>query len=239
MKKYILIFIVSMICWSWTTTKIQVSDKETIKRLILQSKAAYEEKNVYNMGLTYTLYNTPTSNEFSERYSGVSVKNGSNLYSKIDKTEFIQINKTYIKIDNESKLVSILENTNFNKSPFEDLASILKHYDKFDIHEDTKQWICTLTAPEVTFTPYGKIIIYISKKDYTIKQQDFFLLHRNEFKDKSGKIQTSNPRLVVKVDYMNEDLKNYIEKLTLTNYFSKQEGKIKLSKQYQQYQIID
>ncbi len=214
-------------------------EKKRIISLISESKKNYESMDTYVLNLKFTLYNSPTSNDFSERYTGVSVKKDNNLYTKIDNTEFVQSQKFFIKIDNEQKLVKVENAPQKIQSPIDQLDELLLHFNKFDLKEDKNTIICTLTAPEITFTPYGKIVIYINKKERKIFKQVFYLLQRKEYINSKGQNIVSNPRLEIETTEGNSEIKLYYSKLSIENYVISKGEKHILTKNYRNYRIVE
>lgn len=216
------------------------NNKDKIINLFLKSQKVYEENTEHQFKMTFKLFTTYKSNVVSESYSGVVVRDNSNFYSKIGTTEYVKLKKKFIKVDNESKLININQKEeNFSYRELFNLDKMLNNFDVYDLKSDSEFWICTLTSPAITFIPYGKVIIYISKKDFTLAKQIIYILKSNGYKDKTGKIQKDYPRLEINYSDFKTSNTGFQEKLKLEHFIKIHKNFYTPSGSYLQYKIVD
>jgi len=216
------------------------NDKKKIMDLFLKSQKVYENNTVFKLDLNYKLFTTYKSNAVSETYDGVLFKNGEEYYSKIASTEFIKIGSISLKIDNASKLIELSsENSKIQLNDLYDLNSMVSNFDVFELTSNADFWICSLTAPRITFVPYGKVVIHIHKTKHTISKQVLYLLTQNKYKNKDGKIVMDYPRLEINFSNFTTapiDFKSRFDKET---YLVQRNKKYYPAGSYKNYKIVD
>jgi hypothetical protein len=217
----------------------QHEDQKKIAALFSKSQKFYENNPQFKLDLEYKLFPTSVSVTVSEKYSGQLIKHNGNSYSRIGSTEFIQIKSEYIKIDNDSKLVQITKKDDVVPDEVYNLGNLLNNFNDFKLKSDAQYWVCTLTAPEISFVPYGKAIIYINKKDYSVARQILFLLHKTEYKNEKGKKISDYPRMEISIGNLQAPTAKMVEKLRMENYISRSNNTFKLSNNYSGYKIVD
>lgn len=235
--KKILLFIFFIFACSFTTKNSPDEDKEKVVALLKKSKNYYEKLNAYKFNTSYDLY-ANNSNKPIESYGGFFVKNKKNYYSKIGQTEFIITTDRTIKIDNESKLMQHFKGEATQENLLYDLVKYCDNFGTFNISSTDKYWICTLNSREMTFVPYSKVVIYLSKKDYSIVKQELFLISQITTKDAKGKDVYSYPKLQITFsDFKIEEQK--LDYFKTSNYIEFKKGTYYPAKKYSSYQIVD
>lgn len=236
-KRFLLFLIFIVACCSFTTKSNTDENKEKVVALLKKSKHYYEKLHEYKFNTSYDLY-ANNSNKAIESYSGFFVKKNTNYYSKIGQTEFIVTSDRTIKIDNESKLIQHFKGESTQENRLYDLVKYCDNFGTFDLSSTEKYWICTLNSREVTFVPYSKVIIYLSKKDYSIVKQELFLISQITTKDAKGKEVYSYPKLQITFsDFKIEEQK--LDYFKTSNYIEYKKGRYHPVKKYSSYQIVD
>lgn len=232
-----LLFLIFVVACSFTTKKNSDDNKEKVVALLKKSKNYYEKQNEYKFNTSYDLY-ANNSNKAIESYSGFFIKKNKNYYSKIGQTEFIITTDRTIKIDNESKLIQHFKGEPTEENVLYDLVKYCDNFGTFDLSSNEKYWICTLNSREVTFVPYSKVVIYLSKKDCSIVKQELFLISQITTKDAKGKDVYSYPKLQITFsDFKIEEQK--LDYFKTSNYIEYKKGRYYPVKKYSSYQIVD
>lgn len=227
-----------MTCSSFLLMSYGVNDdKQKIVELLKKSKNYYDKTNQFKMNTSYKVY-LGNSNKAVESYDGLFIKNNKNYYSKIGETEFIVTPTNTIKIDNESRLMQYIKEENSGEQVIYDLVKYCDNFGTFNLTSNSTDWICTLNSREVTFIPYSKIIIYLSKTDYSITKQELYILSTIPDKDSNGKVTNKYPKLEITFSdiKLNELVEEYFK---LSNYIEIKKGKFYPVKKYSSYQIVD
>lgn len=219
------------------SSKDVVDDKAKILELLNKSKDFYEKQQHFKFTTTHSMY-AGDSKKALESYNGFFIKKGTSYYSKIGQTEFVFSSGSMLKIDNESKLMQYLKDENAEENVLYDLTSQMSNFGTFELKNTNDHWICTLNSREVTFIPYSKIIIHLSKKDYSIVKQELFLISQVKMKDDIGKDVYVYPKLQITFKELTfaEQSEEYFK---MSNYIEIKKGKCYPVKKYSSYQIID
>ncbi len=216
------------------------ADRTKIEGLIEKAQKKYASAPDFQFSAVYQLFGSYKSSTVSESYKGVFAKNKKNSYAKIHTTEFVKLNTFNIKVDNESKLMQVTKDGNGNGDLFPyQLGELLSNFNDFKISSTDLEWICTLTAPKVTFVPYGKVILHINKKDYSLTKQTMYLLQQNQYTDSKGKKLIGYPRLEITFSKVLWNSDAYAPKFELSSYIYQSKNKYHVSKKYKSYQIVD
>lgn len=230
----LLIFIFST---SFVRNNFLTDDKSKILSLLQKSKVFYDDKEQFQMNTSYNLY-VGSSNKAIESYKGLFVKKNKNYYSKIGATEFVIIGKNMIKIDNESKLMQHLSYDNSSEQVIYDMIKYCDNFGTFELKSEGNEWVCILKSREFTFVPYSKILIYLSKNDFSISKQVLFLLNQVPVKDSNGKERYSFPKLEISFSdiNLNKEVNSYFN---INDYLVVKKDKYAPGKKYITYQIVD
>jgi hypothetical protein len=212
--------------------------KEDVINLLQRSKKHYENSERFKLESNYKLYANYSSSKIIENYSGIFIKKGKEHYLKIDTAEFANLNKQYIQVDNESKLIDYSKNKEA-EIPIFDFMKFMNNFSEFSVKTEGSNTVCTFTAPKITFVPYSKVVVYIDTKTKAITKQVLYLLLQNEYKD--GKtIKKDYPRLEIAFSLPDtKNLEKYDLKFNLTGYIKTSKGKLSPSQNYAGYKIID
>lgn len=215
------------------------SDKAKIADLFRKVENKYTHTNEFLLSSTYKLFASHSSHKVTESYAGVIVKKEDDYYSKIQETEFIRLKNLNIKIDNESKLMQ-LDKMDKNEGPLSyKISDFLSNFKDFSLTDSKGQWICTMTAPKVTFVPYSKIVVYIDKSDLKISKQIMYLLYQHTYKDAKGKKVVDYPRLEIEFSKLDLSIAPYLTKFEKSLYVTSKGRQYIPSKKYVGYQIVD
>jgi len=215
-----------------------VVDKQRIMDLLEKSKKVYEGSEAFKFNMDYKLFTSYKSNTITETYIGVLIKRRTDSYSRIGKTEFVHLGNDFIKIDNESGLIQLSKNQEATSTVY-NLKEMVSNFSVFELASEGNYWVCTLTGPEITFVPYGKAVIYISKTDYTISRQILYLLKINAYKDKDGKIKKAYPRMEINFSDFTTKAIDFGSVFKKENYIREIKNKYVPATKYAKYKIVD
>ncbi|MEW4923130.1 hypothetical protein [Algibacter sp. 2305UL17-15] len=214
------------------------SNTENVKEIFEKVKNNYETKNFYSFNIKYQLFKSANATVVEEFYTGKIIKNEAKYYSKINNTEFIQIEDIHLKINHDEKAMLYLKQPVSSYNSLIELASFLKFFEQTNIELKQDTYVCELVSKNITVLPYSKVIVYIDAKTYCINKQVLFLLNQQNFEDDKGNIIASNPRLEIIFSPVNHNPISG-EKFVLSKYVSLIDGNIKPSKHLKGYQIIN
>lgn len=228
-------FIVSVSLYS---NFIFSQDENKIKEILTKVERDYFSNNDSSLKLDYSLYTSYSSKNISENYKGLLISYHKNKYLKIHNTEFLQTSTKSIKINHDQKIMLVFNKPQLdsNTNPM-NLTSLLKNYKNKKLVDKGDYWICSLQTGKYTQMVYGKIEIYINKKNYTVEKQIFYILEKAPYKDNRGNEKFDYPRLEItfKEAVVNEKVKKEI--FNLNNYIQFIDGKILPSKKYLSYTL--
>lgn len=218
----------------------QESDKKKITEIFNKSSQKYTNATICKISMTYDLFPTHKSKTSIESYNGVVIKKNDEQYSKIGATEFISLSTCQIKIDGENKLIQYNEqDKKENKKDIIGVNDYLKNFSKFELSNNEKEWICSLSTPSFSMIPYSKVVIYIKKTDYTVSKQILYLITNQKYKTKEGSIKEDYPRIEIKFnEFITKDI-DFGNLFQLQNYLTINKSKVSPSNKYKGYKIVD
>lgn len=210
----------------------KIDDKVQVVELLKKSKSYYQKNKQFSFRINYELF-AGNSKKAIEQYSGFFVRKADNYYSKIGDSECIQTLGFTLKIDHETKLMQYFKESKSSESIVYDMTSYYGNFGAFELKSDADYWICTLSAREVTFVPYSKVVLFLSKKDYSIVKQELYLITTVTIKN-----QEVFP--VLKIFF--SDFKAEIQRddyFEINKYITLKKGKYYPTNSYRSYQIVD
>jgi hypothetical protein len=207
--------------------------KEILKKLGIQYSA--EKPLQYKMN--YALFKDFDSKKMEESYNGFFYKNAQNeMYVKIGNTEILNLKKVNLKISHSEKAIEINKPISNYKGDF-DLKPLLEMC-KIEKCVDLKScWEITLKTNSFTGLPYSKIILRVSKT-YFLQKQVFYYNTPSNFSKDYRKPDAHYPRLEVNFSDFNRNLVK-ASLLNSESYYTSFRGKIVLSQQLKNYEIVD
>lgn len=207
--------------------------------LFKNSKTFYSEHPVFKCDLNYTLFRDKKNPIIIEKYAGFLAKNGSKMYSKINQTEFLLVGNEYIKVNHLQKVIEYVKGNSENMGNPLEIEQYLKYFAKQKIHDDGKYWRCELSTPKLTQLPYGSIMFYFSKKDYSIQKQMLELVSPGSIKDENGKLTPD--RKYLRIDVENFESPNTLKKnyFQISDFVVHQGSSVKVSPNLNSYKMID
>ncbi|GAA3591166.1 hypothetical protein Q4Q39_15830 [Flavivirga amylovorans] len=217
------------------------AQKSSVKELLNKVSNFYLNKNQYHIDMTFTMYRGITGNEATESYTGTMEKNDKYNKNSILGTLVYRFPEAQLIVDNNQKRViyNDLDTSEMQNYPV-DLSAYMKYYDKSQILEEGNQWVCELVVSQNTFSelPYGKVLLYINKNDYSITKQVLFFSNLIPFQGKEASdIEQDYGRLHIDLSY---NFNKEIEKKELAYFITKTaNSKIQLQKDFASYQLID
>lgn len=241
MKSIVKIFCVLLILLSVSSLRGQnTTAKAQIVEICKKARGKYDNTKAFSFNTVYKLYSNYTTKSVTTQYNGAAAKRGNTYYAKINNTEFVKWSDLYLKIDNDLKLMQV-DKTGEEATDIEiyDLTKMMANFKDFDLTSNSTSWICTLTAPKITFVPYSKVIIHINKADYTISKQILYLLQQTSYKDKKGKKVYSYPRVEVTFSNFQASVGPYEPKFSKGLYISTKGKKYVTANKYSTYQIVE
>jgi len=207
-------------------------------QVIKKAAAVYNKQEYVSNNSKYTLYLDFTSNKIHEQYAGVVLKKNNVSYFKIKNTEFVSFGTYGAKINNDQKAIVIEKQPKEVQDSPLSMTHYLKGFDSKLIQENKDYFICELTPSKVSQVMLTKVIIQISKKDYSIVKQTLFFVNKMESKNANGKTVYSIPRLEIVFSSREKNIKKDDLLVAKENYFTLNGNQIILSKRLAAYQLF-
>lgn len=212
-------------------------EKLSVSQILKKTSEYYAKNDYLSVTTKYTLFTDYTTKIPETEYSGMIVRKGNVEYYKIYKTEFIDFKDVSLKINHEQKAVAIQRVKNANDNSPLEINQYLKGFN-YKLESKKDEYICYLTpSARISQIMFHKIVLYISKTDYSIKKQIFFMIEKMDSKDKNGKNKQTVPRLEVVFTARKKIPKEDAFLLNRDNYFTEKGQNITMSKKLASYQI--
>lgn len=233
--KYIFSFVlVIVMITSVSAQKMQV--KDVLKKVT----AFYTNADQYQIDITYKMHRGLSGNNITESYKGSMIKKGS--YTKMEAlgSQVFQFSKTHLVVDHNQKVIAYNKlNTNgLSNSPL-DVSDFLKYYDESQIIDEGNMLVCEMVSTRKNFQlPYGKVVLYINKDNYSVAKQELYFSNLIPFKNKENNTQEQDyGRLVI---LLNHHFDNEIAIAELKDYIIiGSNNRPLLQKKYAAYKLLD
>lgn len=211
----------------------------TVTEIFKNSEIFYSQNPAFKCDLSYTLFRDKKKPIVIEQYNGILVKDKSNLYSKINQTEFLLVGNEFIKVNHLQKAVEYVKGNSANvENPLE-TEQYLKYFAKQKVYDDGQYWRCELFTPKLTQLPYGSAVFYFSKKDFSIKKQILELVSPGSIKDENGDLTAERKYLKMEVENFETFTvlkKNYFQ---INDFIIRKGSSVKASSELKSYKLID
>lgn len=217
------------------------AQKPSVKELLSKVANFYQKTNQYHIDMTFTMYRGIKGDKLTESYTGTMEKNDEYTKNSTLETLVYRFPQAQLIIDeNQKKIIyNKLETHAMQNAPV-DLSAYMKYYDTSQVLEEGNQWICELIASQNAFSelPYGKVLLYVNKKDYRVTKQILFFSNLIPFRGKEASdVEQDYGRLHIDLLY---DFNKKIEKKELAYFITKTaNNKIQLQKDFAGYQLVD
>jgi outer membrane lipoprotein-sorting protein len=210
----------------------------SVTELIRKMQQVYSDKSTFEYHCTYELFKGHKSDVVEESYKGYVYRDKSEVYQKIDETEFVYANAFFLQISNSEKMISLgqpqkLINTNV------DLNSALKNCSKTQLEEKDGYYAVTLIIKNSSDLPFSVIKMRIDKKKYYLERLDIYYSDLTDFSDEFNKKDEEKSHLKITFDApkFNPKQVNYF---VLDKYLTRSNsGTLSLIDKYSTYQLID
>lgn len=210
----------------------------TAKDLISKMQKIYNDKSHIEYTCTYELFKGHKSDVVEESYKGFFYRNKSNVYQKIDETEFVYATDFFVQISHSEKMISLSQPQKLINTTV-DLDLALKHCSKTEVEEKEGYYAVTLIIKNSSDLPFSVVKMRINKKKYFLERLDVYYSEALDFSQEYNKNDQDRPHLKITFaePKLNPKTLNYFE---LDRYFLKNSsGILKLVEKYVGYTLVD
>jgi hypothetical protein len=232
MVKYFILFY-SLVIFSIPTFS---QEKWSVEKLFGAVEQHYKKVKHYSYNSEYKFYESEKSTKCIEKRLGIILRNDNVSYQKMGSLETLNFGTYTALIDSDKKNVQVSK-LKSDISPIA-LESFLKTFPNKKIIPNPNYWICELGTGELQISQYYKICFFISKKDFSLHKQVFYMAGNQKIKKDKKVIQIKNPRLEITLVNKVKDEKIDTQLVTMSNYFTIKNKKINLSKRFKTYKLI-
>ncbi|PHS08258.1 MAG: hypothetical protein COA88_07180 [Kordia sp.] len=226
-----------------STFIISAQDFKTEFNTYLAAKKV--EKN-HQVNINYNLYKGIKGTKSYESYSGVQAKLGSVIYQKVATTEYILGKDFVVKLNHDEKAMMVGYSSKSLQTDITQLdVESLRPYFKETLVVDHGNYLSfDLSFGNVQNIPVSKVILEVSKKDYSLKKQivyynmlSDFSVYDTEKKDKR-KAELNMARL--EISYTGYKNKIDLDKSVFVKetYFIYQNNTIETAKQFKDFELF-
>lgn len=210
----------------------------TVTELIQKMQQVYNDKSTFEYHCTYELFKGHTSNLVEESYKGYMFRNRSEVYQKIDETEFVYAKDYFLQISHSEKLVALAQPQKLITTNV-DLNVALKNCSKTNLEEKDGYFAITLIIKNSSNLPFSVIKMRIDKKKYYLERLDIYYTDLTDFSKEDGKKDEDKSHLKITFDSPKFDPKNQ-NYFVLEKYITKSNsGILNLTDKYSTYHLID
>ncbi len=181
------------------------------KELLDKVTDFYKEQDRYRVNMTFTLLRGLEGNKAVESYKGSMEKSNDYHKNSIQNTEVYTFPEGQIILDNTQYTISYSPKASAQAHDETlQVSNFLKYYEKSQVKDSGDSWVCEMVSARKNFgqLPYGKVVLYIRKKDYSIAKQVLFFANLIPFTSDDGKrTEQDMGRLEIVLDHQwNEDI---------------------------------
>lgn len=232
--RVILLLICSFLCGA---VQVEAQDFDVIVQEMIEEHG----KESYYFDLNYALYKGIDGSKVYEEYKGVMALKDNKFYQKIGAMESLQTSSFMVMLNHEDK--EILINRSETNQPVNtltlDLKTLHQLYDKGGLETTDKTYILELIPKQNAGSLFSRLWLHIDKKSKKyVKQVMLFsqLQDFSHFNDSSKDNQYDVGRL--EISFLNDDREIEDKIFEESRYFQVTSNKIKLSKEFQGFELI-
>jgi len=188
MKAIILIGFLGIIPFSFALT-----GQEVVKKM----QAAYAAMENIEYSATYELFKGHSSKEIHSSYKGYMYRLGTQVYQKIDKTEFVYGSEYFLQISHSEKaLVLDLAPKTINMEV--DQAVVFNECSQVKLEEFDDFYVVKLIYKATSSLPFSVTKMRIHKGDYLLQQLDFYYTIQENFSNDRRHPEMDQPHLKIR-----------------------------------------
>ena len=218
---------------------VKAQDLETVMSKVINTYTAIDS---YSINMNYTLYSDSISSVKKDELKAEFIKNGENYYMKMKDTEMIFTNYFMIKISHPEKIILYSK----TKIAINDILKSQNPFVEFSNYFNSKKmidkknyWECSFSNPKNNQLPYNKIVLQISKQDFSVLKQIYFFNKSVEKQFNSNAKKGSNERLEIVQTSFNDSFIAPDNLFSLKKYLTQiNDDKYKASSYIKDYQIL-
>ncbi len=208
----------------------------TVEELFVKMKQSTQSAQ-YGYEAKYSLFKSYNSEQVHSSYDGYLYQQGDELYQKIKNTEFVYAKELSIKINHEQKRIQIdpptLPNAlNFNPQEAFKLCAAK------GITESSDAYVVTLEFSASSISPFAKVVMRVSKKNYFLKQLDLYYKTEQDFAPFGERPDRSKPKLRITMSNLDRE-KEQPKLVDISSYVRLEKNKVSPAQRYSGYKIID
>jgi hypothetical protein len=209
--------------------------KMSVPLLLEKVNQTYAENKDISYTTAYFIYKERNSKEVVDQYSGATINQGNIQYQRLNQSEYVNFGDCFVSIDHKEKKILVANQS--RKKEISSVTSMLKLFDKSKLSQDKNYWICEL-ASKGNGNQYDKLIIYISKQDFSLHKQLFYIIGSQEIVKNKKNIMLKNPRMEILFTKKNQNTASDELMLSMSYYFKMKNKKVILSSRFKKYKLI-
>ncbi|MBQ4820655.1 hypothetical protein [Aquimarina sp. MMG016] len=205
MKQKILQIKILLILFLGIQFTIKAQDLE-VKEVLSKTEEFYENQESYDVSVTYNMFRGLTGTNITESYQGSFAKDKDKYLMKVLGSEILQFNKGKLIINHKEKTIRYEKGASDNVSMTSlfNIDEFLTYYDKTKAQTKGNAIVCELVSTKKNFQlPYGKVVLYLNKSDYSITKQVLYFSSLIPFAEDNKQVQDYG-RLELEMTYQNQ-----------------------------------
>jgi len=213
---------------------------QSVEEVMSKMAANYASTSHIEYKMTYELFKGHKSTEVNASYNGYCYKYKSNLYQKIDNTEFVYTPKMCVKTNLEEKAMIISPGKSEILLGEINLDQTLKLCKEKKIEIGEKYYVVTLIIKNQSQLPVSVIKLKIEKKKYQVIQMDIYYTDEIDFSQDYTKTDFHLPHMKIKFNEIILNPKSKEALFDLEKYLSKSNsGKYTPNGLYKEFELTD
>lgn len=228
MKSILLFVVLALTVSAWS---------QDVHSVLTKVNETYSDKNV-SYSTKYELFKGHKSNAVYSSYLGEVLSYASNVYQKIDKTEFIYTENFSVKINSQDKDLVVLAGKN-NVNPELDLELALKECSSSKLEDKGSFYRIILSMKPESSLQCSVIKLEINKTNFTLNQIDIYYSFLQDFSAVYTQKDLNQPHMRIKFSNMNLDAISKAGLFSESSYYSVDENTIEPSGTYASYTLHD
>jgi len=208
------------------------------KDVIAKMQKVYNKEAHLEYDCTYELFKGHKSNTVETSYKGFVYRNKTNVYQKIDQTEFVYASDFFLQINHEEKAVVLgLAQRTVNLDV--DMNTALKECSKLEMELKDGYYSITMLIKHTSSLPFSVVKLRIDKDKYFLERLDLYYSSVQDFSEDSKTIDEAQPHLRIsfKEPKLNPKTKNSY--FTLSTYFKTEDKRLTPVGIITGYELID
>jgi len=164
------------------------------KEIIAKMQKVYNKEAHLEYDCTYELFKGHKDATAETTYKGYVYRNKTNVYQKIDQTEFVYASDFFLQINHEEQ-AAVLALSQRSVNLDVDMNTALKECSNIEMKTEDDYYAITLFIKNTSSLPFSIVKLRVDKKKYYLERLDLYYSAEQDFSEDAKKVDMAQPHM--------------------------------------------